>query len=143
MATINRTREAERSLKKSYSVSSVTLKADDITADTDILQLFNIPENSLIYDAEVISKVPFNPGTSLTVEGRYGGNQVFAPVDLTSIAGIIVLVVTKRDSGAGGFFTLTTSLGGALPTVGEFEIMVKYIEYTKNNGELTQLSNLV
>jgi len=140
MATINRTREAERSLKKSYSVSSVTLTPEDITADLDVLEMFHIPRNSIVTDVNAIIKTSFNPGVALTVEGDLGTTIVMNALDIAAAPGVQTPSVLKANTDTGDFFTLEIALAGGLPTVGEVEIIVEYIEYTKNNGELTQLS---
>ena len=50
------------------------------------------------------------------------------------------LTVTKVDTGTGAKLTATAVIVGALPTTGKATILVEYVEYNKNTGELTPYS---
>ncbi len=139
MAIVNGTRKGTRNQKRQVSVGTARIEADDITANADVVELFSIPNDSVVLDVDVSIEEAFNPGTTLTVQIDYDGTQIMAPVDLT-VVGLSNAATAQFDTGVGGLATMTIALSGTKPTVGKADIMVQYIEYEKTSGELTSFS---
>ncbi len=139
MATLNKTREGQRNQKKGISVAHATIDFSEFDATGDVAELFELPENAHIARIHLNVKTAFNAGTSMVIVGKLGASTVMASISIAT-TGVKTLTVTQLDAGTGAQFTLTTTVVGAMPTAGKAEIMVEYIEYTKNSGELTDYS---
>jgi len=139
MATLNKTREGTRNQKKGITVGHANITIADYAATLDVAELFDIPENAHIVRAHLNVKTAFNAGTSITFTFRIGTDILVAAISAAT-TGIKSLTVTQRDSGVGGFCNLLPTIVGAIPTTGEAEFMLEYIEYDKNNGEYTDYS---
>ncbi len=139
MATLNKTREGTRNQKRGTSIGHANITIADYDATLDLAELFNIPENAHIVRAHLNVKTAFNAGTSITFTIRLG-TTIFVAAISVATTGVKTLTVTPLDSGVGGLCILLPTIVGALPTTGEAELMVEYIEYDKSTGEYTDYS---
>lgn len=141
MATFNRTREGSRNQKKGVCVAAATIDMADIPASGDIAELFDLPENALVTGVRMNVKTAFTGGSAsaATLLMALGGATISAAMSIFT-TGVKTLTVTSRDTGVGGIVTAVCAFTGGVPTVGSVEVMVEYIEYTKNTGELTNYS---
>lgn len=135
MATVNKTRLAHANEKKVYSVAAARLKVADFSG-TDTLQLFTIPENCLITAARCVVKTAGQANLVLDMGLTASGNELQNDLDVDAASVVGGALTTAIDSGTGKTVYLTPS---AAPTAGEFDIIVEYIEYRRNNGELSTL----
>lgn len=147
------TRLYKNSEKKTVSVSAAMVKHTDV-GDTASNELFKLPPNCVITDAVVV--VEEAGQSNLTVDfGFDGGNELGNDLDIDGISVVSVPLVTSTtvtgnaETAAGtatkapriatGTGKTVTAKFSANPTAGKFHFIVSYIEYTKGNGDLTNL----
>lgn len=138
MATINKTRLAGANAKATHSSNTVTLKPADFAgvAVGDTMQLFTIPENSMITSAWIVVKSASQASVTAGIGITANGTELGASRALSSVAVVGATLGTMLDSGTGKVVYFTPS---AIPTQGEFDVIVNYIEYRLGNGNLTAL----
>lgn len=124
------------SQKKSYSVSAATLRADDFDA-LNSLELFNIPEKSVITNVYVVTDVAGD--AALTLKVSIGSRTAIAAANV-SVSGVSSEVRYNRQSGTGEKVQVTPSKA---VTTGDFTIIVEYLEYTLGTGTLTNYSDTI
>jgi hypothetical protein len=139
MATKNKTREGTRNRKKQIEVAASVLDgADEFAAVGDVSELQEIAEDALIIEATCFVKSAFITSAVITLKLDGVAIRVFNVGTSTgNIAG--VALTAKLDSGIGGKLTATLS-GSATVGTGVAVILVDYVEYNKNTGELTPYS---
>lgn len=140
--------------KKTHSVACAVVTFDQVP-DTNLVELFNLPERCLIIDAWVIPEVAGQ--ANLTADfGFAGGNEIINDVDIDDTAvkqapyATSVTVSGEAQTVTTGTvknLNLTTGTGknvtakfSAKPTAGRFAFIVEYVEYTLGNGNLTNYS---
>ena len=134
MATLDKTRLRSAAKKKVRAVAAVELYYSDFNA-TDTLQVFKLPENCLITAAYTVVKTAANASSTLSIGSTPSGTDLATGVSLTATGGGGGAVITSEvDTGTGTSIYVTPNQ--AL-TAGRFYVIVEYIEYTRNNGELT------
>ncbi len=124
------------SQKKSYSVSAATLRADDFDV-LNSLELFNIPEKSVITNVYVVTDVAGD--AALTLKVSIGSRTAIAAANV-SVSGVSSEVRYNRQSGTGEKVQVTPSKA---VTTGDFTIIVEYLEYTLGTGTLTNYSDTI
>ena len=139
MATLNKTREAIRNRKKVSAFAAVELDFNDFEDIAGVAELVELPEDALIIGVHLNVKAAFNAGTSITVALKADAATIAAAISIAT-TGVKTLTVTKVDTGNGAKLTATAVIVGALPTTGLATILVEYVEYNKNTGELTPYS---
>lgn len=140
MVTINKTRMPEAAEKKTRSISSVTLKASDFVGLTagDTLALFALPEKALIRSAYIVVQSASQASVTAGIGTAPSGTQLGATRALSAVAVVGGAVATPVDTGTGAVVYFTPS---AIPTQGEFDVIVEYDEYRLGNGNLTNYLN--
>lgn len=133
MATLDKTRLAGANQKKVRSVSAVKLKSTDFNS-TDTLRVINLPADCLITAAYAVVKTVANAGSTLDIGTTATGNELADNLALTTAGAVGAVITSEVDTGTGKSIFVTPNQ--AL-TAGEFHVIVEYIEYTRNNGELT------
>ena len=136
MTAVNLTRKKEHSLKKSSSVSSANLDFSDVAAAADFYELFNLPEDAIITHLFTDVLEAFDAGTTMAI-GYDGGSEVEAAVVLDAV-GVDATLNVNLATGTGK--RITAQLNQNV-TQGKMAVMIKYIEYNLNNGELTNFSD--
>lgn len=112
--------------------------ADQIAAATGTHLLANLPPDTVITDAyvHVITASDAATSAAATLGTTDGGSEIATGVDLK----------TTGDQGTFAGQSLTTTgkelwlnitVTGAATTVGEYLVVVEYLEYTKKTGEYT------
>lgn len=102
----------------------------------------NIPEQSLIVGAHVIVEEASNAATTaaITVGTGEGRADLITTADLKA-KGVTSDVELAVQTGTGLPLVVELEYVGAVTNVGKAQIIVEYIEYTKNSGEYTQVNN--
>ena len=136
MATAtNLTREAEFAQKKTVSVMAINI--DDTTREhfnaAGSFLVGYLPENALVVDALAWVKTATAANT-LLVGTTVGGKDILDAADTSSTgkAG----TAAQIDTGTGKPVYVNTT---AAMATGNLVVIIKYIEYTKNNGEYTRI----
>jgi len=138
MATYDQTLNGKNNQKKDVNVSSATLDfvAQNVAA-TETVGVFRLPDNAVVINAFFFVKTGLT-NTTATGKITVGSTDAIAAVAFAgSDATLKGGAVTKVHTGTGADVTVT--IGTADATDGEVEVIVEYIEYTKTNGEQTQV----
>ena len=106
-------------------------------------QLAEIPPNCLITNAYVFVKTASDAATSnvLTLGTASGGTQILSAANLKT-AGKQGTFTGLSNTSAGVTLWLGVTVTGAQTAVGEYIVVVEYLEYTKDNGEYTTIPNV-
>lgn len=137
------TRDSRFCYKKAQSHFAAEIKEAEIdTFMTDgTYTIVNLPPNALILDAFVFVKTASDATTATVALGTTdGGAEIMAATSLTATgeAGTLVAVL---DTGAGQPVYATFASTGSPTGVADYVLNVRYLEYTKNTGDLTRVSN--
>ena len=135
--SIDLRRKGTLNQKKTICVAAALLDFTTVGATTESFKLFNLPENAVITNAYVhvvtaSDAVTSNAGTIGTAED---GSQVLSAANLKTL-GKQGTFTGQSLTGTGKTIWFKQTVTGAA-TVGEFLVVVEYLEYNKNTGEYT------
>ena len=130
----NRTNVRDFAQKKTYSVSSATLYVEDFDG-TNAIEIFNLPEKCLVTNVFTVAEVAGNSGLTLKVD--IGSTTVLAAGDVDTVNDIAE-AETNLVTETGKNVKVIPSVA---VTSGVFVVIVQYVEYTLNNGTLTNYTN--
>lgn len=107
-------------------------------------QLANLPPNAVITDAYSHVKVVADAATSkvATLGTTEGGSEIMSAADLKAATGETGTFTGQSDTGTGVTLWLGLTVVGAETAVGQYVIVVEYLEYEKNTGDYTTIPNL-
>lgn len=146
MAYENKLREDRFFQKKSESffAAEVVEGAESYEIDgtaSGNFKLANIPPNALITNAFIHVEAASDAATSnvATLGTTEGGSEILSAADLTTLG--------EQGSFTGQSLTTTgkplflgTTVTGAATNVGKYVVVVEYMEYRKNTGEYTKIT---
>ena len=139
MATIDLTRKNGYNKKKVVRISAAEFLATDIPLAANVYTLFNLPPDALIVQAyaDVIEGSTETAALSI----KAGATEIVAVAD-SSATGITAgdPDPLKTDTGLAVTIATDTDLDTG---DGKFNVIVEYIEYELNNGELTNYTENV
>lgn len=100
-----------------------------------------LPENAIITNAYIQVKSTSDAATSASAKlgTASGGSQILSAANLKT-AGKQGTFGTQADTGTGTPVYLGVTYSGAATAVGEYVVVIEYLEYLKNSQELTQFS---
>lgn len=144
MATISLVKASHNSAKKGVSLASATLRPaalgirDGLTADgtlnvDDIVTLFNLPAESVVTNAFVVTK-KVSTETTATFKLKLGSTDLMTAITPATTAGGIAGTATRLYTGATGM-SVALEVGTAAIKSGEFYIVVELMELNKATGE--------
>lgn len=104
-------------------------------------EIVNLPANCLITDAYLHVKTASDAATSatFTLGTTSGGTQIMSAGNATTV-GDQGTFTGQSDTGSGATVFLNVAKVGAETAVGEYVIVIEYLEYTKKSGEYTSFS---
>ena len=112
----------------------------ELTAGTDDDYLLaNLPPEAVILDAYIHVETASDAATSAvaTLGTTEGGSEILSAADLTS-TGEQGTFAGQSLTGTGVELYLGINYTGAATAVGEYIVVVEYLEYEKNTGEYTR-----
>jgi len=144
MAHTSLVRDNELAQKKGVSVFAARLKQSaspgegELGTATANYKLANLPSNAIILNAFVMVNTASDAATSCvgTLGTTETGTEVLSAADLTT-AGKEGTFTGEFDTSTGVELFLRVATTGAATAVGDFTVVVEYLEYEKNNGEYT------
>lgn len=100
-----------------------------------------LPPDSVITNAFVHVKTASDAATSavMTIGTAEAGTEILSAADLTA-TGEQGTFTGQSLTGSGQEIYVGVTVTGAATEVGEYIIVIEYIEYTKNTGDYTQFS---
>lgn len=106
-------------------------------------QIANLPPDAIITDAYIHVKTGSDAATSATATlgTASGGTEILSAADLKT-TGDSGTFTGQSLTGSGVTVWLGLTYVGAATNVGEYVVVVEYLEYTKNTGEYTQIPNI-
>lgn len=146
MAFVDKTRANNYMQKKSecFFASPVNEGVDeeDIPSGSGNFLLMNLPENSIVTNAFIHVKTASDAATSnvATLGTTEGGSEILSAADLTTV-GEQGTFTGQSLTGTGQPMYLGVTTTGAATDVGEYIVVIEYVEYTKNTGEYTIITN--
>lgn len=110
-------------------------------AGTFNLELANLPPDSIITNAYVMIKTASDAATTAaaTLGTTAGGSEILSAIDLT-VAAQDGTFTGASLTGTGVTLHLEIVYTGATTAVGEYVVVVEYLEYTKKSGEYTNFT---
>lgn len=148
MAFTNYTRASKFNQKRASSFFSVELieaanpsmQGAQITATSNNELLVKLPPNALILDAYVYVKTASNAATTavFALGTTDGGAQILSAANAKTL-GKQGTFTGQSDTGTGKDVYLTRTVTGAATPAGKYVVVIEYLEYTKTNGELTNV----
>ena len=104
--------------------------------------LGNLPPDAIITNAYMHVVAVSDAGTSLT--GKLGtasaGGEILTAANLKAAVGKVGTFAGQTLTGSGVPIWLSlTYVGTAATNIGKYIVVVEYLEYTKNTGELTKI----
>ena len=114
---------------------------DSADAETDNL-LANLPPNSIITNAFIHVKTVSDAATSATgtLGTTDGGAEILSAANLKAATGKVGTFAGQSLTGTGVGLYLRIVYVGAVTNVGEYLVVVEYMEYDKNTGEYTNVT---
>ncbi len=147
MADLDYTRKFKTHEKKSecFMCTEVTEGEDFLAIDTgdDNYHLGNIPNDAIITDAYIMLKTASDAATSATATlgTAPGGTEIMSAGDLTAAAGSKTGTFTGESlTDTGKPLWLKLVYAGAVTDVGDYVVVVEYVEFTLNTGNLTRMT---
>lgn len=132
--------------KKSASVTSIKVNDDFLkfvgaTPVSGNFLVAKIPENAVIMNAMVVVNKASDAATAATAAlgTTEGGAELVAAADIKTVA-VSGSLAAKKATGTGQDVYLKLAVTGVATTIGDFDIILEYIEYEKNIGEYTMVS---
>ena len=151
MANTNYTRAAKFNQKRSVSVFTAELNeaatknalTGDIIRTSDNELLGRLPPNSIVTNAYLFTRVAGDAATSITVTlgNVEGGSQFFSAGNGKTLGKSGTFTAQTADTGTGVSLFLGRTVTGAGTNIGKYLVVVEYLEYTKETGELTNFVN--
>jgi hypothetical protein len=146
MANIDMTREINFAQKKGVCLFASELvegtASYEIPAASGNYLLANIPTDAIITDAYIQVRVAADAATSSSAKlgTAEGGSQVLSAANLKTV-GKQGTFTGHVVTGTGAALYLGVTVSGAATNVGEYVVVVEYVEYRKNTGEYTRITN--
>ena len=146
MAFTDMTREDNFAQKKGVCVFAADVtegtESYEIPAATGNYLLANIPPDAIITNAYVQVKTASDAATSMTAKigTAEAGSQVLSAANLKTL-GKQGTFTGHVETGTGAGLYLGLTLVGAATNVANYVVVVEYLEYTKNTGEYTRITN--
>ena len=140
MAHKNITRTGKAHLKKTVSLMSVKVGANDADTFNDINNNYLVgylPPNAVITNATVLTKVVSDAATVI-VGTTEAGTEILSAGD-TSSTGFSGTFAGPLDTDTG--VAIYIKLGFAV-TTGDVRVLISYDEYDLNNGAMTMVDNV-
>lgn len=147
MANTNYTRAAKFNQKrsKSYFTAYLTEAAAQNTLKGEILRttgnelLGRLPPNAIVENAYLFTLTAGDAATTIvmTLGSAEGGSQYFSAGDGKALGKTGTFTAQTVDTGTGKSLFLGRTVTGAGTNIGKYLIVVEYLEYTKETGELT------
>jgi len=145
MAYTDMTREDNFSQKKGVCLFAAEVvegtESYEIPAATGNYLLANIPPDAIITNAYIQVKTAADAATSATAKlgTAEGGTQVLSAANLKTL-GKQGTFTGHVETGTGVELYLGLTVTGAATNVANYVVVVEYLEYTKNTGELTRVT---
>ena len=148
MANTDMTRTLDLMQKKSESFFASEMVEGTETYELPVIGgnflLGNLPPNCVITNAYIHVKAASDAVTSST--GKLGtaeaGSEILSAANLKTAGKVGTFTgQSLTDTGVGVYLAIT-KVGGDGTAVGEMVVVVEYLEYSKNNGEYTTVSNI-
>lgn len=149
MAYVDMTRSNDFMKKKSICLfagevnEGADVLAGEIPAGTNANYLLaNLPENAIITNAYIHVETGSNAATSATATlgTTEGGTQILSAGNLKT-TGKQGTFTGQSLTGFGKSLYLGVTYVGAATNAGKFKVVVEYVEYRKDSGELTRITN--
>lgn len=117
----------------------------DIAVAAGTVSLANLPPDAIITNAYIHVVTVSDAVTSATgkIGTTDGGSEVLSAANLKAATGKVGTFTGQSLTSTGKtlYFTIT-KVGGDGTAVGEFLVVVEYLEYTKKTGEYTAVANI-
>lgn len=115
----------------------------ELNAVSDDHELANLPADAIITNAYIHVKTGSDAATSAvaTLGTTEGGTEILSAGDLTS-TGKQGTFTGQSLTGAGQTLWFGVTYTGAATNVGEYVVVVEYLEYKKNTGDYTSIPNI-
>ncbi len=147
MANTNYTRAAKFNQKRSrsyftaYLTEAATKNAltGDIIRTSDNELLGKLPPDSIIENAWLFTIVAGDAATSIamTLGTTEGGSQIMSAANGKALGKSGTFTAQTVTTGTGVSLFLGRTVTGAGNNIGKYLVVVEYLEYTKETGELT------
>ncbi len=148
MAYLSLTRALKNAQKRGVCLMTAIIN-EGTNAETDIdgittggvnYKIGNLPENAIIQDAYVFVETVSDAATSAVIDigTTEGGTEIVAAADAATL-GDQGTAAAKQDTGTGVEVFLTKTTTGVATNVGEYVVVIEYVEYEKATGEYTSL----
>ncbi len=100
-----------------------------------------LPADAIVTNAYVMTKTASDAATSAAAKlgTASGGSQILSAANLKTV-GKTGTFTGASDTGTGKEVWLGLTYTGAATAVGEYVVVIEYLEYTKNGQELTKFS---
>jgi len=146
MAFTDKTREANFAQKKGVCLVAAEIvegtESYEIPAATGNFLLANIPPDAIITNAYIQVKTAADAATSATAKlgTAEGGTEVLSAANLKTL-GKQGTFTGHVETGTGAELYLGLTVTGAATNVANYVVVVEYVEYRKNTGEYTRITN--
>ncbi len=147
MANTNYTRASKFNQKRALSYFTAELNeaaaknalTGDIIRTTDNELIGKLPPNSIITDAYLFTKVAGDAATTIVIAlGKTeGGSEIFSAANGKALGKTGTFTAQTADTGTGVSLYLGRTVTGGGTNIGKYIVVVEYLEYTKETGELT------
>ena len=145
MAYTDKTRFAEFMQKKGICLFAATVKEgtadENIAAATGNYLMAKLPPEAVITNAYVHVVTASDAATSASMKlgTAEGGSEILSAANLKTL-GKQGTFTGQSLTGTGVDLYVGVTVTGAATAVGEYIIVVEYVEYEKNTGEYTEIS---
>jgi len=143
---VNALRKSTFDQKRKICILSPVINEGVGEAEVDLsvsqsYRIANLPEDSLIVNAYIWTKGVSDAATSaaVTLGTTEGGTQIMTAGNLKA-AGKSGTFTGVSDTGSGVPVWFNATITGASTNVGEYVVIVEYIEYTLKTGEYTNVN---
>lgn len=143
MTSLVRVKKFAQKREMRYFVAHI-VEGTDLTqgqipsADSGNYHLGNLPDNALVVDAfvQVISASDAATSSDATLGTASAGSQILSAIDLTA-TGKDGTYTGNSLTGSGKEVWFNKTTVGAATDVGEYLVVIAYLEYEMTNGEYT------
>lgn len=143
MAFTDKTRVGNFAQKKGVSLFAAEIvEGVELSAGTGNYLIANIPPDAVITGAFVQVLTASDAATSATAKlgTTEGGSEVLSAANLKTV-GKQGTATGHVATGSGAELYLGLTVSGAATDVAKYVVVVEYVEYRKNTGELTRITN--
>lgn len=146
MAYTSLLRDKKFALKKTECFAALEInegtERGDIGVATAYYKICNLPPDAIITNAYVHVKTASNAATSNTIKlgTTEAGSEILSAVNAKT-EGKQGTFTGQSLTGSGVAVYLTATIVGASTATAEFVVVIEYMEYTKNNGEYTSITD--